>query len=105
MIGMVDKHAVRDLILFADNDGDLYRQSYTPIVANLKKKMAKGKFDAAKSVTLWKYHADRAAQKYTKEFGGRGPHGSYGTFSPDDRRAAAKHWAAEFINLTANGEI
>jgi len=27
----------RELVLYADNDGDLYRQSFTPIVANLKR--------------------------------------------------------------------
>lgn len=85
----------RELRLFADNNADLNRQSMQPIRDNLGKKMDKGVYDSAKAATLWKYHADRAAQAYTKQFGSGGPHGSHGSFSPDVRREAATHWEAD----------
>jgi hypothetical protein len=89
----------RELRLFADNNAGLARQSLQPIRDNLGKKMDKGVYDPAKAATLWKYHADRAAQEYTKQFGsGSGSgnaHGSHGNFSPDVRREAAQHWEAD----------
>ena len=87
----------RELRLFADNNADLNRQSMQPIRDNLGKKMDKGVYDPEKAATLWKYHADRAAQAYTKEFGSasNNVHGSHGNFSPDVRREAATHWEAD----------
>ena len=82
----------RELRLFADNNADLHRQSMQPIRDNLGKKMDKGVYDSEKAKTLWKYHADRAAQEYTKQFGGGGGNGSHGSFSPADRREAAANW-------------
>lgn len=84
----------RELRLFADNDANLSRQSLQPIRDNLGKKMDKGVYDPEKAATLWKYHADRAAQAYTKQFGGDG-NGSHGSFSPAVRREAATHWEAD----------
>ena len=85
----------RELRLFADNNADLNRQSMQPIRDNLGRKMDKGVYDPEKAATLWKYHADRAAQEYIKQFGSGGPHGSHGSFSPDVRREAATHWEAD----------
>jgi len=79
---------VRELMLFADNDGDLYRQSYTPLMQNLIKKKEKGVYEPEKAVTLWKYHADRAAKKYVKDVA----YGKMSQFSPDTRREAARRW-------------
>ncbi len=84
-----------ELVLFITNDGDLYRQQAQPIIKNLRKKIAKGTYDAAKAVKLWGYLANSGAQKYTKEFGGSG-NGSYGSFSAADRRAAAKELADSY---------
>jgi hypothetical protein len=84
----------RELRLYADNHADLNRQSMQPIRDNLGKKMDKGVYDSAKATTLWGYHADRAAQAYTKEHGGSG-NKSFGSFSPADRREAATHWEAD----------
>lgn len=78
----------RELRLFADNDADLHRQSQQPIRDNLGKKMDKGVYDPQKAQTLWKYHADRAAESYGRQFGGNGKQ----MFSPAVRREAAAHW-------------
>ena len=57
----------RELELFADNDGQLYRQSGVPIMKNLSKKFKKGTYDSALAAKLWKYHADSAAKKYSQD--------------------------------------
>ena len=80
----VDEVAVRELVLYAENDADLYRQSASPIIANLQRKVKKGTYDAELAIKLWRYHADRAAKKYIQEFDGE--------FSPATRNAAAKEF-------------
>ena len=91
-----------ELVLFADNDEPLYRQSFQPIIANLKKKVAKGTYSPAMAVKLWRYHADRAAQKYAKEFGGTW----HKIFSTKDRQEAAEHWESyarrEYLGVTSH---
>ena len=59
--------AARELELYAENDGDLYQQSGVPIMKNLSRKFKKGTYDSALASKLWKYHADRAAKKYSQE--------------------------------------
>lgn len=68
MKGRVDYEAARELRLFIDNDGDLYRQQYLPIDANLKRKIKAGKFDKRLAVKLFMYLADNGARKYVKQF-------------------------------------
>jgi hypothetical protein len=85
-----------ELALFTVNDGTLYRQRAQPIMANLRKKIRSGKYDAQKALKLWAYLADAGAQAYTKEFGTPGPNGSYGVFSKADRALAAKELAEHY---------
>ena len=82
----------QELVLHADNDSHLYKSSHTPIVKNLEKKFKSGKYDHEKAKTLWKYHADRAADSYAKEHGSPGQKGHH-LFSPTHRREAAKEFA------------
>ena len=77
-----DEIAARELALYIENDGNLYRGSTTPAIENLAKKVVKGNFDKDKSVMLWKYTADAGAKKYQKEFGD--------TFTAETRRMTAK---------------
>ena len=78
-----------ELTLFAENDGELHRSRIQPIIQNLARKVAAGTYDPAKAPTLWRYVADVAAQRYTREHGTPGPHGSYGSFSVETRKACA----------------
>lgn len=94
--GTPDEHLVRELVLYAQNDGDLYRQRVQPIMANLRKKMEKGTYDPEKAIKVWQYLADDAAKRYTKEFGNNGPHGGFGIFSPADRYEAAVEFRDDF---------
>ncbi len=79
----LDTHAVRELILFADNTYDLYalKQNY---IKNVQRRIAAGTYDPAKAVKLWRYWTDAAAKMYRKELGG-----SPATFPPAVRQAAA----------------
>lgn len=84
-----DDDAARELELYAENDEPLYRQSYVPIAKNLSKKFKKGVYDSELAKKLWKYHADRAAQKYGMDHAGGSKEGLR-MFSPDTRRAFAR---------------
>ena len=87
----VDEDKVRDLVLFIENDGNLYRQRTLPIIDNLKKKIAKGIYDETKALILWGYLADDGAKRYDKELGsGRG---SMTMFNKAEREEAAKELA------------
>lgn len=83
-------HEARELTLYADNDGDLYRQNRHPLLKNLAKKQAKGVYNPDLATKLWKHHATLAAQKYAKEHGdGRAWHHMFNTAH---RHEAAVHW-------------
>ena len=61
----------RELFLFAINTGDLYRQSITPAIANLRRKAVKGTYDREKAADLFYYIATAASDMYNREFGYR----------------------------------
>lgn len=94
-----------ELVLFADNDGDLYRQSFTPIIANLKKKVAKGTYSPTLAIKLWMYHAERAAKKYAKEHLSSVSEWSR-VFPPSVRKEAAVYWESyarrEYLGVTSH---
>ena len=94
--GLRGPHEVRELRLFIDNDGDLYRQQYTPILKNLVTKKARGVYDRTKAEKLWMYLVESGAKKYARE------HGSPGTpwhvmFPISDRREVAKELNNHFL--------
>jgi hypothetical protein len=59
----------RELELYIENDGNLYRQQYQPIINNLMRKWRKGQYDFTKSIKLFGYLVDAGAKKYHAEFG------------------------------------
>jgi len=94
--GQLRGHAEQsELKLYIDNDGDLYRQQTQPIIKNLQRKLAKGKFDKKLSEKLWMYLVENGAKKYAKESGT----GSvwHKMFSMEDRKAVAKELADDFV--------
>lgn len=91
--GLRGETEARDLLLFCENDGDLYRQQVQPIQKNLEKKMAKGVYNHEKAKKLWGHLADNCAKKYVKEFGGGSWHK---LFSTADRRHVAAAFADDF---------
>ena len=65
----VDSDAMNELKLFINNDEDLYRKQFMPIIANIKRKIKRGVYNHEMSPKLWMYLVDNAAKKYVKEFG------------------------------------
>ncbi len=68
----LDEVAAKELYLFIDNDSDLYRQQYEPILKNLTAKKARGVYDRNLAAKLFGYLVETGAKKYDKEFGAGG---------------------------------
>ena len=66
-----DPTAMREIELYIENDGDLYRQQFMPIIQNIQRKMKSGKYDHSLSPKLWGYLVENGMKKYGKEFGDR----------------------------------
>ena len=71
----------RELLLYATNDGELYRQMITPVVNNLRRTASKGWYDSEKAVDAYYRIACEASKRYNRDFG-------Y-SFSVTDRFTAA----------------
>jgi len=89
----VDQPAAKELELWIENDGELYRRQYQPILKNLANKKARGIYDHAKAVKLFGYLAESGAKRYNGETGsGSG----VGIFNPATRHAVAEQLAKQF---------
>ena len=71
-ISVHDNGNISELISHIDNDEDLYRRQFLPIIINLKKKIAKGSYDHELAPKLWQYLVDNAAKDYVKKHGAKG---------------------------------
>ena len=65
----IDSDAVNELDSFIQNDEDLYRRRFMPIITNIKRKIKRGVYDHEKSIKLWMYLIDDAAREYVKQHG------------------------------------
>jgi hypothetical protein len=65
----IDSDAVNELDSYINNNEDLYRRRFMPIISNIKRKIAKGVYDHEKAQTLWMYLVDDAAKAYVQEHG------------------------------------
>ena len=81
-----DETQVRELELFTENDGDIYKSRLNPIYKNLAKKQEKGNYDEQKAQKLYLYAVNDGAKKYEKEFGTNGVK----IFSSNDKKEVAK---------------
>lgn len=86
----------RELELFIDNDGDLYRQRTVPIHKNLVTKIARGDFDINKAPLIYKYLIDDGIRKYNKDFGGM-------ELSKPERDNLAKQYVNRFLDEAQYG--
>lgn len=68
MTKQADTVYAREISLYAVNTESLYRQRALPIIANLRRKIARGTYDATLALKAWQYLADDAAKLYAKEF-------------------------------------
>ncbi len=88
------KDDIRELQLFIENDGALYRQQNLPILRNLALKKARGVYDSAKAAKLFGYLVDAGAKKYAREFASPGEWNRI--FSVADRKEAARNFVRHF---------
>jgi len=93
------KIEARELKLYIDNDSALYRQRFMPIIRNLSKHMAKGKYKDSLAVKAFMYLSAAGAKKYIKDFGG-----DKNTFSKADLKMVAKEFVEEFKDSYDNEE-
>ena len=91
----VDKDAARELEIYIENDQKLYKQKLIPIVKNIQKKIASGKYDHKKAPKLWMYLVDEAAKKYIKDHGSRGEKID-SIFNRETRMAVAQNLADNY---------
>lgn len=89
-----DDQAATELVLYIENDSDLYRGITTSIMKNLLRKMAAGKYNHSMAPRAWEYVVEAGAKKYAKEY-------SVGSdwhtmFPASLRRSVAKELADSF---------
>lgn len=92
-----------ELVIFIDNDGDLYQQRGEPIRANLSKKFREGNYIHSEAVKLWKYLADDGAKKYAKENATAAQWNRI--FSVADRNEAAQEMANNWLGEMEAGNF
>ena len=63
----LDEHAVTELSLFIENTGELYPQLQL-MYANLRNKIAKGRYDNTFAPKLFRHLVERGVRMYGKEF-------------------------------------
>lgn len=98
-----DESLVRELVIYIENDGELYRRRTMPIMKNLARKMRKGNYDPSKAVKLWMYLVNDGAKKYAQEFD---PSGAkwHEMFPKAIRLLAAQELAEQFQDEVKEGE-
>ena len=103
---VTDKEGARELALYAINNGELYRQRTQPVILNQASKLAADTFDPTQAPKIWRYVADDAAQRYTREFVVHGSNGTYGPFNVASRVAAAaeiaEHYREDVAEMAAD---
>ena len=85
-----------ELLMYLQNDGQLYRQRTVPIEKNLKRKADNSKFDIKLAPKLWMNLVNDAVKKYAKEFGVQ--------FSKQDRMMVAEYLTYEWVAKYLDGE-
>lgn len=88
-------HESRELGLFIENDGVLYRNQILPIIHNLARKQAKGMYDSAKALKLWGYLATNGAKAYGIQHG-TGAASGLSMFSTKDRALTAEYLSESY---------
>ena len=66
-----DKDMANEIELFLENDSQLYHSQFIPIIKNLKKKIASGKYDHKQAPKLWEYYVENGLKGYVKQLGER----------------------------------
>ena len=92
---------MRELKLYIDNDTDLYRQRYIPLLKNLSKRKKKGQYRKGLASKAFMYMIDDGAKRYTKSYGGD----ARDVFPKRERKDLAKDYVDEFEDTFKNQEF
>lgn len=99
--GQADETAADELLIYLDNEEDLYRQKQA-IAKNLLTKMARKTYEHSRAPDAWSYVVENAAKKYAKEFATRASEWS-SIFSVPTREIVAKELADRWLANAKNG--
>jgi len=92
---------MRELKLYIDNDQDMYRQRYIPLLKNLSRKKKQGKFRKSLASKAFMYLIDDGAKRYVKSYGGN----HLDVFPKRERKDLAKDYVKEFEDIFKNQEF
>jgi hypothetical protein len=92
---------MRELKLYIDNDTDLYRQRYIPLLKNLSHKKKQGKFRKGLASKAFMYLIDDGAKRYVRSYGGD----ARDVFPKRQRKDLAKDYVDEFEETFKNQEF
>ena len=98
--GTTDETAADELILYLDNERDLYEQKRA-IAASLLRKMRRGGYVHSRAADAWEYVVENAARKYAREFAS--PRDWSRIFSVPTRRLAAQELADRYRDNVKGG--
>ena len=93
-----------ELELYIDNDSHMYARRKV-FIADVKRRLGKGKYDPGKAVKLWEYYVLEGAKRYgqeilpygmTREGRMKGQAEALRTFRPAIRRELAAHYARKY---------
>ena len=93
--------AVNELDLYINNNEDLYRKKFMPLVHNLNRDLKANRYNHENAVKQWNLLINDAAREYVKEFGKPGEDVK-DMFAQDIRAKVAQVLAdREFENMKA----
>ena len=92
---------MRELKLYIDNDQDMYRQRYIPLLKNLSRKKKQGKFRKSLASKAFMYLIDDGAKRYVKSYGGD----VRDDFPKRQRQVLAKDYVEKFEDIFKNQEF
>ena len=93
--------AVNELDLYINNNEDLYRKKFMPLVHNLNRDVKNNRYNHDNAVKQWNLIVNDAAREYVKEFGKPGEDVK-DMFTQDSRAKVAQVLAdREFENMKA----
>jgi len=87
--GRGDEAMAVELMLFMQNNSQLYRRRIQPIQKNLVTKMARDQYDSKKAIKAWMYAVEDGIKMYNKEYGDM-------PWDKDTKMAVAELMANEF---------
>jgi hypothetical protein len=92
---------MKELKLYIDNDQDMYRQRYIPLLKNLSHKKKQGKYRKGLASKAFMYMIDDGAKRYVKSYGGD----ARDMFPKRQRQMLSKDYVDEFEQIFKDQEF